>query len=560
MQDFVPRFAPLGLRRRWFAEGLWNDDTLASVIGDGAARHGSARARILSQARPYDGTVRDLSDQGARLAGALATHGISSGDVVAFQLPNWPEAIASMYGLLRAGMVTVPIVHIYGRHEMGHILRQSRARALITADRFGDHDYLAELTEIEGSLPDLELVVVVDAHGGGPAVGPVSLTWGEAMVAAEPRAEPAVVDPDSPSIVNYTSGTTSAAKGVVHSHRTFLAELRQGVAAQRGIQAWFDWAGAAERISPAPIGHMAGLLSALAPIVAGRNLHVLDRWDPGLVLRTMSAEGLAPGSGATVFLTSLLEHPEFDAAIHPPLMARFGLGGAPIPAEVARHASTLGISLIRGYGSTEHPSITMTSHADPDRLRTYTDGPALAGVEMRLVDDDGVDVGVGSPGEILARGPDLFIGYVDPSLTPDAIDAHGWYATGDIGVLDDEGYLTITDRKKDIIIRGGENISASEIEDLVLQVPGVLEVAVVAAPDPRYGEHGCAFVRLDDPTRALALAELRSHLEERGLARQKWPEELRVLDEFPRTPNGKIQKNLLRNELRAGTAPGKPAV
>jgi acyl-CoA synthetase (AMP-forming)/AMP-acid ligase II len=296
---------------------------------------------------------------------------------------------------------------------------------------------------------------------------------------------------------------------------------------------------------------MAGMLSVLGPIVAGRTLHILDRWDPGLVLRTMTTEGLAPGSGATVFLTSLLEHPDFDAAVHAPLMARMGLGGAPIPAEVARRASELGISLVRGYGSTEHPSITMTSHTDPDGPRVYSDGCALAGVDMRLVDDDGREVGVGSPGEILARGPDLFIGYVDPTLTPTAIDHDGWYSTGDIGLLDGDGYLTITDRKKDIIIRGGENISASEVEDLLLRVPGVLEVAVVAAPDPRYGEHGCAFVRLDDPARGLALAQVREHLEASGLARQKWPEELRVLDEFPRTPSGKIQKHVLRSELRA---------
>jgi acyl-CoA synthetase (AMP-forming)/AMP-acid ligase II len=167
------------------------------------------------------------------------------------------------------------------------------------------------------------------------------------------------------------------------------------------------------------------------------------------------------------------------------------------------------------------------------------------------VDADGADVPVGAPGEILSRGPELCLGYTDPALTAAAFDAAGWYHSGDIGVLDEAGYLTITDRVKDIIIRGGENISASEVEDLLLRVPGVLEVAVVAAPDPRYGEHGCAFVRLDDPSRGLALQQVCAHLEASGLARQKWPEELRVLDEFPRTPSGKIQKHVLRSELRA---------
>jgi acyl-CoA synthetase (AMP-forming)/AMP-acid ligase II len=195
----------------------------------------------------------------------------------------------------------------------------------------------------------------------------------------------------------------------------------------------------------------------------------------------------------------------------------------------------------------------MSLPSDPEAKRLYTDGRLMPGIEVRLVDDDGQPVDPGEPGEILSRGPDLFVGYTDPSLTDDALDGDGWYATGDIGVLDAEGYLTITDRKKDIIIRGGENVSAAEVEELLQRLPAVAEVAVVAAPDARYGEHGCAIVRLVSTSKSIVLDDLREHLEQQGLARQKWPEELWIVDEFPRTASGKIQKNVLRAELRGAS-------
>ena len=207
---------------------------------------------------------------------------------------------------------------------------------------------------------------------------------------------------------------------------------------------------------------------------------------------------------------------------------------------MAERATALGISIVRAFGSTEHPSITGATHDLPEHKRITTDGRPLLGVEVRLLDD----------GEILSRGPDLFAGYTDPALTAAAVDADGWYHTGDIGVLDDDGWLTITDRKKDIIIRGGENISAAEVEDLLLRLPGVAEAAVVAAPDERLGEHACAFLRLAPGASEPTLPDVRIHLEAAGLARQKWPEELHTVTDFPRTASGKIQKFALRDRLR----------
>jgi acyl-CoA synthetase (AMP-forming)/AMP-acid ligase II len=210
----------------------------------------------------------------------------------------------------------------------------------------------------------------------------------------------------------------------------------------------------------------------------------------------------------------------------------------------------MGISIIRSYGSTEHPSTTGATHDEPRVKRNTTDGRPLPGVEIRLVDEQGQDVPAGTPGEILSRGPDRFVGYVDASLTPEVLDADGWYRTGDIGVLDADGWLTITDRKKDIIIRGGENVSAAEVEELLVRLPGVAEVAVVAAPDPRMGERVCAVFRMQDGGAAPTVEAMRRHLDAAGLARQKWPEQIERVDDFPRTPSGKIKKVVLRADLR----------
>ncbi|MGH8978341.1 MAG: AMP-binding protein, partial [Acidimicrobiia bacterium] len=250
----------------------------------------------------------------------------------------------------------------------------------------------------------------------------------------------------------------------------------------------------------------------------------------------------------------LLDHPDFDVERHAALMPVIGLGGSAVPAAVGERAERLGITTTRSYGSTEHPSVTASSADSPRERRLYTDGSPLPGVEMRVVDEAGNDVAAGEPGEIWSRGPDCFAGYTDPRLTEAAFAPGGWFMTGDIGVLDENGFLAITDRKKDIIIRGGENVSALEVEEQLVRMPGVAEVAVVAAPDPRLGERACAFVRMQPGADAPDLGVVRGHLEAAGLARQKWPEAVHVLTEFPRTPSGKIQKFVLRQRLREEAA------
>ena len=217
-----------------------------------------------------------------------------------------------------------------------------------------------------------------------------------------------------------------------------------------------------------------------------------------------------------------------------------------MPVALGERAASHGITIMRAYGSTEHPSITGSMFDDPAAKRHATDGRPMPGVEIRLRDDDGEPVPTGDAGEIWSRGPDLCVGYTDAALTARAFDDDGWYRTGDMGVLDADGFLTITDRLNDVIIRGGENISAAEVEQVIAAMPEIAEVAVVAAPDARLGEHACAVVRLAPGVSAVRLADVTDALGAAGLARQKWPEELLVVDDFPRTATGKIRKVDLR--------------
>lgn len=541
------RTVPLELTRRYRAEGFWTDDTLGHVLDGSLRARPELPFRIWSDVHPFSGTVGDVHHLARRVAGGLAARGVKAGDVVAFQLPNWIEAAAVFWGVSLLGAIVVPIVHIYGAREVGYILRESGARAHVTADRFGSLDYLGALAEVRPALPDLELVVTVGETSGGHS------PFGE-LVAEAPLRRPSDVDPDGPAVIGYTSGTTANPKGVIHSHRTLLAEVRQLTAPAPGQLRGTDDERAT--LMGSPVSHATGMLGGLlSPVVAGRPIHLIDRWDPAAALVAIVEGDLSCGGGATYFLTSLLDAPDFGPE-HLARIRHVGLGGAPIPAAVADRAHALGISLVRAYGSTEHPSVTGCAHGDPVDKRLHTDGRAMPGVEIRVVDDSGRPVAPGRAGPIWSRGPELFVGYTDPALTRAAVDGEGWYATGDVGVLDGEGYLTITDRTADIIIRGGENISAAEVEELVACMPGVAEVAVVAAPDPRFGERVCAFVRpapVTGPAEPTPdLATVRAHLGAAGLARQKWPEEIRLVEDFPRTPSGKVKKFVLRQQVRSG--------
>jgi acyl-CoA synthetase len=498
------------LAARYRADGWWTDDTLGALLDRSLRANATLELRVWSATRPFRAPIGVVHRAARQFASRLQVqHGVEPGDVVAFQLPNCPEAAVVFWGAAFAGAVLVPIVHFYGPREVGFIVEQSQPKVIITADVLAG----APLTSATLASPDgVEL-------------------------------DPVACDPDQPALIAYTSGTTADPKGVIHTHRSLVAEIRQ----LSSIQPPGDRA----MLAGAPVGHAIGMLTGLLlPVYRHKPIHLIDVWNPAMILDAMLEANLTAGSGATYFLTSLLDAPGFGPE-HAEHMGHIGLGGSSVPEAVADRAIALGISVSRSYGSTEHPSITGAAHTLDQNRRKATDGLPLAGVELEIVDDEGTALPAGAPGEIRSRGPELFAGYTDPALTAASFDADGWYRTGDIGRIDGDGWLTITDRKSDIIIRGGENISAVEVESLLLRLPGVAEVAVVAAPDARLGEHACAFFRMVGPgTDAPSLETVRAHLRTEGLAKQKWPEEIRTADDLPRTPTGKVKKHELRDLLR----------
>ena len=495
MPDWELRAASAELAQRYRAEGWWNDATLGSMVAEGLGRRGAEGFHVRSQVRPWSGTLADV-DRGARaLATSLRGHGVGAGDVVVLQLPNWVEAGIAFWAAAYLGAVVVPVVHFYGAKEVGYILEATDPSVVVTADRFGHADHLAVWEGLLADRPRPRWLVVGETP---PATLPTRATPFAGLLDADPIGAPTPVDPDAPALIGFTSGTTKDPKGVVHSHRTITCEARQ-------LDHMFP-TGGPPTITGAPVGHFIGMLNAfVVPLLRERPVNLLDVWNPAEVLRLMLAEGLGMGGGATFFLTSLLDHPDFTEE-HLAYMPFAGLGGSAVPAAVTERAERMGIKAFRSYGSTEHPSITGSLIDDPAAKRLHTDGRVLPGVEIRLDAD----------GQILSRGPDCFVGYTDPGLTASVFDADGWYRTGDVGVLDGDGYLSITDRVSDIIIRGGENISAQEIEELLAGVDGVAEVSVVAAPDDRLGEHAAAFVRLRDGAVAPNLDDVRAHLAAAG--------------------------------------------
>jgi acyl-CoA synthetase len=525
------RSVPEHLAQRYRAEGWWDDVTLGEMVADGLGRMGGEGFRVRSKVRPWDGTFADVDRAARALAGSLKARGVGPGDVVLFQLPNWVEAGITFWAAAYLGAVVVPIVHFYGAKEVGYILRTTSPAVVVTADRFGHNDYLSNYGGLLADGSDALWLVA----GSTPAADlPARATAFDTLLDADPIPGPLAVDPDTPAIIGFTSGTTRDPKGVIHSHRTIGCETRQ-------LDFLFP-KGGPPQITGAPVGHFIGMLNAfLVPLLRERPVNLIDVWDPGEVLRLMIEEGLGVGGGATYFLTSLLDHPDFTPE-HLALMPFAGLGGSAVPVAVTERATNLGMRVFRSYGSTEHPSITGCRLDDPEGKRLTTDGRALPGVEIRL----------DAEGQILSRGPDCFVGYIDPALTETVFDEDGWYCTGDVGVIDDEGYLTITDRISDFIIRGGENISAVEVEDLMMGLDDIVEVAVVAAPDVWLGEHAAAIVRVCEGGTAPTIDAVREHLAAVGLSRQKWPEEIHVVDDMPRTPSGKVQKFRLREQIRDG--------
>jgi acyl-CoA synthetase (AMP-forming)/AMP-acid ligase II len=413
--------------------------------------------------------------------------------------------------------------------ERDHVLAESGATTAVLAPSFRGTDLAAPVAARRAEL-GLERVYVLDAD---PLAGatPLGRLPAADLPADLPRPAPGAV-----ACILYTSGSTAAPKGVQHSHETLLAGMT-AVPAD----------GSSRSLATFPAGHVASLLGLLRPLAAGGTTVVMDRWSPRAAVALVERYRLTASAGTPFYLITLLDQAERTGADISSLK-QFLVGAAAVPPTLVHRAEAAGIVTWRTYGMTEHPAISAGSPLDPPDKRSLTDGRPGMGNEVRLLDADGAEVGPGQEGEVVARGPKQFLGYRDATLDDDCFVGDGWFRTGDLGRFDPDGYLVITDRVKDVIIRGGENISAREVEDLLADHPAVAEVAVTSAPDPVWGETVCAFV-LPRPLAVPLLEDLVAHALARGLAAHKAPTRLVLVADFPRTAAGKVRKRDLRQLL-----------
>lgn len=522
--------------------GLWSGVALADAFAHTVARRGDATALI------EDGVALSYATLASRvdaLAAGLVRRGVVAGDAVAYMLPNWWEAAATFLAAVSLGAHAVPIVPILRGREVAVILRQTRPRAIVLPASFRGTDYVALVREVIASMGGYDPLLVV-ARASGAADRAPTARFEEVAAPADGAASGArsAVDPDTLALVIYTSGSTADPKGAMHSHQTLAAELASLVDAH-GL-------GDDDRVlMPSPLTHVSGVIHGiLAPALLGTSVVLQDRWDPAAALAAVARHRVTYMIGAPTFLQEMLAQPSL--AEHDLSSLRlFSCGGASVAPELMRLGRARIPNLVtkRSYGSSEFPTIATTTAEDALARGLDTEGRALRGVEIRVTDEGGVPLAAGAEGEIRARGPDCFLGYVDASLDADCFDADGFFRTGDLGIVDADGYLRITGRVKDIIVRKGEKISAREVEDLLLEHPAIADAALIPLADPDTGERACACVQIARDAEPLALDALVSFLRARDLTPQKLPEQLELVDDFPRTPSGKINKRLLRESI-----------
>jgi cyclohexanecarboxylate-CoA ligase len=507
----------------------WTGETFASLLARQAAARPAHTAVVDAHQRL---TWAELAACAARAAAGLRALGLRAGDTLSFVLPNRAEAAILFHAAGRLGVTVNPIVPIYGVRELRFILAEMRSRAVVVPREFRGVDFPALIERLRPDLPALQECCVV---------GEESFT--RLLACDEPPPAPAT-QAGRVSLVLYTSGTTAHPKGVLHSDETLVWECRSMIANHRlGPDEVF--------VMPSPVGHISGLLyGVLLPAVAGATAVLMERWDPEEFCALVAQERGTFSAGATPFLQGVVDLPHLDRHDLRSLRA-FPCGGTDVPPELIRRAGArLGVRSGRGYGSTEFPSITSSAGPDvPAERRATTDGRPIPPNEVEIRDAGGRRLRAGQEGEVWARGPELFLGYRDPALDAEAFDAGGFFRTGDLGVVDAGGWLTITGRVKDIVVRAGEKFSAKEVEDLLFEHPAVRSVAIVPVPDPRLGERACAVVVPADPARPPTLDDLVRFLTARELSRRKLPEQLEIVGELPMTGSGKVQKHVLRERL-----------
>ncbi|EMY6872880.1 medium-chain fatty-acid--CoA ligase [Escherichia coli] len=524
-------------RAAYRQQGLWGDASLADYWQQTARAMPDKIAVVDNHGASY--TYSALDHAASCLANWMLAKGIESGDRIAFQLPGWCEFTVIYLACLKIGAVSVTLLPSWREAELVWVLNKCQAKMFFAPTLFKQTRPVDLILPLQNQLPQLQQIVGVDKLA--PATSSLSLS--QIIADNTPLTMAITTHGDELAAVLFTSGTEGLPKGVMLTHNNILASERAYCA--RLNLTWQD-----VFMMPAPLGHATGFLHGVtAPFLIGARSVLLDIFTPDACLALLEQQRCTCMLGATPFVYDLLNLLEKQPADLSAL--RFFLcGGTTIPKKVARECQQRGIKLLSVYGSTESSPHTVVNLDDPLSRFMHTDGYAAAGVEIKVVDDARKTLPPGCEGEEASRGPNVFMGYFDePELTARALDEEGWYYSGDLCRMDEDGYIKITGRKKDIIVRGGENISSREVEDILLQHPKIHDACVVAMPDERLGERSCAYVVLKAPHHSLSLEEVVAFFSRKRVAKYKYPEHIVVIEKLPRTASGKIQKFLLRKDI-----------
>ena len=525
------------------ANGFWRDRTVNDAL-DEALRVCPDKIALTAYSdesgavRRY--TYRQLAALADRIALGLAALGVGKNDVVAMQLPNSPEFALTYLACSRIGAVINPLMPIFRARELGFMLKHGRAGVLIAPKRFRGFDHEAMIEGLRGDLPDLRHVFIVGGGGDNDFD----------RLMSEPGAAARLTNnrpgPDDITQLIYTSGTTGEPKGVMHSANTLFSNIWTYAERLR--------LGADDVVfMGSPMAHQTGFMYGLMmPIWLKASAVVLDIWSARRGAEIIRAEGATFTMASTPFLTDLSRAVE-ESGEPVPSLRSFLCAGAPIPGPLVQQArKSLGAKIVSAWGMSENGACTLIDLDDDDERAFNTSGRPLPGMEIRTVDWSGAQVAAGGEGRLMVRGCSNFGGYLHRPQW-NATDAEGWFDTGDLAVIDERGYVKITGRSKDVIIRGGENIPVVEVETLLYKHPAVAQVAIVAYADARLGERACAVIA-PKPGLTLTFAEMVAFLSEHNLAKPYMPERLLLRAEMPATPSGKIQKFRLREIVREDLA------
>ncbi|MEN9316651.1 MAG: hypothetical protein RIS35_3044 [Pseudomonadota bacterium] len=535
-------------RAESIAKGWWHDRTingdLDACLAECPDKLALTAMRIESgEIRRF--TYREIGVLADRIAVGLSRLGVGRNDVVAMQLPNWWQFSLLYLACSRIGAVINPLMPIFRERELSFMLKHGEAKVFVVPKTFRNFDHEAMARSLQPSLPDLKKIVVVDGEGPDAFEALLSGPEWEKSPDAAAILSSNRPGPDDVTQMMYTSGTTGEPKGVMHSANTVMANIipyaqRLGLGADDVI------------LMASPMAHQTGFMYGLMmPIMLRASAVLQDVWDPVKAIAAIRAEGVTFTMASTPFLTDLTKNVESSGQAVPTLRT-FLCAGAPIPGPLVEQArKVLGTKIVSAWGMTENGAVTLIRLDDDDQRAFTTDGCPLPGVEVRIVDFDGKPLANGENGRLVVRACSNFGGYLKRPQWNNT-DPDGWFDTGDIARMDDDGYIRISGRSKDVIIRGGENIPVFEVESLLYKHPSVAQVAIVAYADERLGERACAVV-VAKPGQTLDFDGMVDYLKSQKLAIQYVPERLVVRDAMPATPSGKIQKFKLREMLRDGT-------